>query len=192
MIIKLTKNFFQTRKDPCEVNHFISREQWEISKRRREYEEFKVKKVKNIMTLLLLRLFYISRLFCRFCKQAISDKAKRSSKHNERVHFVGHSGYHGKRTKWCVDDPLSCLENLESLDPSILSNDHIGRSYNRGGCYFIPNSQTKEVFKKMASYLILRFRQISYSLGIKTRVNCCTSTSINQDNNCYIEINEVI
>ena len=182
MIIKLTKNFFQTRKDPCEVNHFISREQWEISKRRREYEEFKMKKVKNIMTLLLLRLFYISRLFCRFCKQAISDKAKGSSKQNDRVHFLGHSGYHGKRTKWCVDDPLSCLKNQNLLT----------RQFYQMITADVVITETKEVFKKMVSYLILLFRQISYNLGIKTRVNCCTSTSIYQDNNCYIEINEVI
>ncbi|WOH00626.1 hypothetical protein DCAR_0519995 [Daucus carota subsp. sativus] len=90
---KLTKNFLRAGKDPCEVYHFISREQWETYKKRRESEEFK----------------------------AISEKAKQSQKHNEHVHFLGSSGYRAKRTKWCIEDPIANLENLESLDSSILS-----------------------------------------------------------------------
>ncbi|WOH15073.1 hypothetical protein DCAR_0934608 [Daucus carota subsp. sativus] len=127
---KLTKNFLRTGKDPCEVYHFISREQWEIYKTRRQSEEFK----------------------------AISDKAKKSQQHNEHVHFLGPSGYRAKRTKWSIEDPIAGLENSESLDPSILSSDRSVRSYdwvrartkkNDKGEYYIPNSQTKEVFEKM-------------------------------------------
>lgn len=41
---KLTKNFLRAGKDPSEVYHFISQEQWEIFRKKRESEEFKVKK----------------------------------------------------------------------------------------------------------------------------------------------------
>ncbi|XP_063950349.1 uncharacterized protein LOC108195970 [Daucus carota subsp. sativus] len=39
---KLTRNFLRAGKDPCEVYNFISREQWETYKMRRESEEFKL------------------------------------------------------------------------------------------------------------------------------------------------------
>ncbi|WOH02322.1 hypothetical protein DCAR_0521711 [Daucus carota subsp. sativus] len=65
-----------------------------------------------------------------------------------------------------IEDPIANLENLESLDSSILSSDRSSRSYDwvrartkkkEDGSYYIPNSQTKEVFDKMVNYLILRF-----------------------------------
>nr|XP_017252692.1 PREDICTED: uncharacterized protein LOC108223115 isoform X2 [Daucus carota subsp. sativus] len=57
-----------------------------------------------------------------------------------------------------IEDPIANLENLESLDSSILSSDRSSRSYDwvrartkkkEDGSYYIPNSQTKEVFDKM-------------------------------------------
>ena len=71
-----------------------------------------------------------------------------------------------QKTKWCIEDPIANLENLESLDSSILSSDRSSRSYDwvrartkkkEDDSYYIANSQTKEVFDKMVNYLILRF-----------------------------------
>ena len=99
----------------------------------------------------------------------MSEKAKQSQKHNEHVHFLGPSGYQAKRTKWCIEDPIARLENSESLDSSILSSDHSSRSYDwvrartkkkEDGSYYIPNSQTKKVFDKMVTYLILCFSKL--------------------------------
>ncbi|KAL8147766.1 hypothetical protein AgCh_005183 [Apium graveolens] len=127
---KLTRNYVRTDKDPCEKYHYISREQWEIYKKRRETEEFK----------------------------EISEKAKDSKKHDEHVHFLGPSGYYANRAKWCVDDPISSLDDSECIDESILSSQRSGRSYDwlrarvkkkDGGGYYFPNLQTKEVFAKM-------------------------------------------
>ncbi|KAL8122564.1 hypothetical protein AgCh_019051 [Apium graveolens] len=127
---KLTRNYVRTNKDPCEKYRYISREQWEIYKKRRETEEFK----------------------------EISEKAKDSKKHDEHVHFLGPSGYYSNRAKWCVDDPISSLDDSECIDESILSSQRSGRSYDwlrarvkkkEGGGYYFPNLQTKEVFAKM-------------------------------------------
>ena len=46
---KLTRNFLRAGKDPCEVYHFISREQWETYKNRRESAEFKVKNMELLL-----------------------------------------------------------------------------------------------------------------------------------------------
>ncbi|XP_017218614.1 uncharacterized protein LOC108196049 isoform X3 [Daucus carota subsp. sativus] len=63
-----------------------------------------------------------------------------------------------QKTKWCIEDPIANLENLESLDSSILSSDRSSRSYDwvrartkkkEDDSYYIANSQTKEVFDKM-------------------------------------------
>ncbi|KAL8109981.1 hypothetical protein AgCh_025911 [Apium graveolens] len=127
---KLTRNYVRTDKDPCEKYHYISREQWEIYKKRHETEEF----------------------------NEISEKAKDSKKHDEHVHFLGPSGYYANRAKWCVDDPISSLDDSECIYESILSSQRSGRSYDwlrarvkkkEGGGYYFPNLQYKEVFAKM-------------------------------------------
>ncbi|KAL8148879.1 hypothetical protein AgCh_006037 [Apium graveolens] len=91
----------------------------------------------------------------------ISEKAKDSKKHDEHVHFLGPSGYYANRAKWCVDDPISSLDDSECIDESILSSQHSGRSYDwirarvkkkEGGGYYFPNLQTKEVFAKMGEF----------------------------------------
>ena len=85
------------------------------------------------------------------------------------MHFLGPSGYKAKRAKWCIEDPIASLENSESIDSSILSSDRSNRSYDwvrartkkkDDGTYYIPNSQTKEVFGKMVNYLILLFSKL--------------------------------
>ncbi|XP_074332491.1 uncharacterized protein LOC141670505 isoform X1 [Apium graveolens] len=88
----------------------------------------------------------------------ISEKAKLSQQHNEHVHYLAPSGYAARRTKWCVDDPITSLTGYESTDPSALSSELTGRSYDwirartkprEGGGYYFPNDKTKEVFDKM-------------------------------------------
>ncbi|KAL8116439.1 hypothetical protein AgCh_022799 [Apium graveolens] len=128
---KLTRNYVRTDKDPCEKYHYISREQWEIYKKRRETEEF---------------------------KKEISEKEKDRKKYDAHVHFLGPSGYYANRAKWCVDDPISSLDDSECIDESILSSQRSGRSYDclracvkkkEGGGYYFLSLQTKEVFEKM-------------------------------------------
>lgn len=127
---KLNRNFLHKGKNPCEKYQYITEEMWDIFKKRRETEEFK----------------------------EISEKAKESQKHNEHVHYLGPGGYAGHRGKWSVEDPINSLKDSESIDPSIVSSQRTGRSYDwirartkplEDGGYYFPNEKTKEVFQKM-------------------------------------------
>ena len=55
---KLTRNFLRAGKDPCEVYHFISREQWETYKNRRESAEFKVKNMELLLACVWHNFFF--------------------------------------------------------------------------------------------------------------------------------------
>lgn len=97
-----------------------------------------------------------------YYKQEISDKAKESQKQNEHVHYMGPGGYYANRAKWCVDDPISSLDDSECIDQSLTSSELTGHSYDwirarikkkEGGGYYFPNLQTKEVFEKNGKLL---------------------------------------
>ncbi|XP_074374341.1 uncharacterized protein LOC141714739 [Apium graveolens] len=88
----------------------------------------------------------------------ISDKAKKSQKHNLHVHYLGPNGYSARRVEWLVDDPITYLSNSESTNPLILPDELTGCTYDwvrartkkkEGGGYYFPNEQTKQVFEKM-------------------------------------------
>lgn len=114
--------------------------------------------------ILIFFLNLLSCLFFSFFEQEIVERAKESQKHNEHVHYLGPGGYIAKRTKWCVHDPVSSLNDSESVNASILSSERSGRSYDwvkartkpqEGGVYYFPKYNTKEVFDKMVIYLII-------------------------------------
>ncbi|KAL8096080.1 hypothetical protein AgCh_037149 [Apium graveolens] len=88
----------------------------------------------------------------------ISDKAKVSQSHNEHVHYLGPGGYAGKTSKWCVDDPITSLNDSESVDPSIITSERTRRGYDwvrartkpkEDGGYYFPNEKTKEGYEIM-------------------------------------------
>ena len=168
---KLTKNYLRKGKDACAKYNFITEQQWELFKEKRETEEFKVKILIYYVYSFTHRHLLFSVGQCSvsaitytrfFIKQKKSEKAKASQKYNEHVHYLGPCGYAAKRTRWCVDDPINSLNNSESVNASNLSNERIGRSYDwirarskpkEDGGYYIPNEKTKEVFEKMVNYI---------------------------------------
>ncbi|WOH04534.1 hypothetical protein DCAR_0623943 [Daucus carota subsp. sativus] len=115
---KLTKKFLREGKDACEKYKYITEEQWKLFKEKRETEEFKRK----------------------------SEKAKKSQKCNEHVHYLGPVGYAAKRTKWSLqrqvsDGSWTPKGHDDVLTRALGSKEHGGRVRGVGG-----GAKLKDVF----------------------------------------------